>query len=168
VSNERDVVAHLADCFDATYLALGELAPLMSDDSYVVCAHEMSRCFGQVALDLRNYTHESPSPLAIVYDVLCRSWSLDSSGALTLYALAIVVGPRLLVSLRDALEVVSDGVVRGLFNEAQAVTVRQVRRVGDLAESTAPLEGERWQIGARELVEMTDLSGNADSFGISR
>ena len=98
MSDDRDVVAHLAECFDAVYEALGELAPLLTFDSYVVCAHEMSRSFGEVALSMREYTGRSPKPLGIVDAVLRQSWQEDPSGTLTLYAVAVLVGPRLLVN----------------------------------------------------------------------
>ena len=168
MTSDRDVAAHLANCFDATYRALGELAPLMGFDPCVVCAHEMSRSFGEVALVLREYTGLDPSPLAIIDAVLRRSWSEDPSGTLTLYALAIVVGPRLLVSLRDALEATSDDVARAVFSEAQMVTVGQVRRVVGLDPSGTTLEESRWNQAAQDLGAMVESDGNADSFGISR
>ena len=168
MSEEDGVVSHLADCFDAVYRALGELAPLLSFDPFVVCAHEMSRSFGEVALSMREYTGRSPSPLGIIDAVLRRSWNEDPSGTLTLYAVAIVVGPRLLVSVRDALELVRDAEARELLDRAQLVTVGQIRRVGDLTQPPAPLDETRWQRAARDLVDMVESGENADSFGTSR
>lgn len=166
--DDRDVVAHLANCFDAAYQTLGELAPHMGNDSCVVCAHEMGRSFGTVTLAMREYSGRAPSPHAIITTVLRRSWTQDSSGALTLYAVAVVVGPRLLVSLRDALDVVSDDVARRIFDEAQVVTVGQVRRVGELALSATLFEESRWIETVQELTAMVESGENADSFGISR
>ena len=104
MTQDVDVVAHLGDCFDATYRGLGELAPLMSNDAFVVVTHEMSRSFGEVALSMREYTNQPLVPLPVISALLARSNTLDPSGTLTLYAVAVVLGPRLLVSLRDALE----------------------------------------------------------------
>jgi hypothetical protein len=165
---DRDVVSHLADCYDGAYRALGELAPLMTFDPYVVCAHEMSRSFGAVALGMREFAGHAPSPLALVDAVLRRSWNEDSSGALSLYAVAIVVGPRLLVSVRDALEVVGDVQARELLAQAQRVTVAQILRVGDLNRSPVVIDEARWQAAARDLVIMAESGPNADSFGTSR
>ena len=165
---DRDVVSHLADCYDGAYRALGELAPLMTFDPYVVCAHEMSRSFGAVALSLREFAEHAPSPLALVDAVLRRSWHEDPTGALSLYAVAIVVGPRLLVSVRDALEVVGDAQARELLAQVQLVTVAQIRRVGDLDQSPVSRDESRWQEAARDLVVMVESGPNADSFGTSR
>jgi hypothetical protein len=166
--DDRDVVAHLADCFDALYRALGELAPLLRGDPYVVCAHEMSRSFGAVALAMRDYTGLAPSPFAIIDAVLRRSWDEDPSGSLTLYAVAVIVGPRLLVSVRDALEVVEGPEARELFDRAQVVTVAQIRHVGDVVRPPESFDEARWQAAARELVAMAESGENADSFGVSR
>jgi hypothetical protein len=168
MSDDRDVVAHLADCFDAAYQALGELAPLLTFDSYVVCAHEMSRSFGEVALSMREYTGRSPKPLGIVDAVLRQSWQEDPSGTLTLYAVAVLVGPRLLVSVRDALELVTDARARELFDQAQLVTVRLLRQVGDLPEPPVAPDAPQWQGAARDLAALVESSGYADSFGTSR
>ncbi|MGA2432685.1 MAG: hypothetical protein ABSG09_04415 [Acidimicrobiales bacterium] len=168
MSSDRDVVTHLADCFDAIYQTLGELAPLLSFDPFVVCVHEMSRSFGAVALAMREYTGLPPSPLRVIETVLRQSWGEDPSGALTLYALAIVVGPRLLVSLRDALEIVTDAEARELLDRAQLVSVGQILRVGALTQSPDVLDEARWQRAARELVDMVESGPNADSFGTSR
>jgi hypothetical protein len=168
MSDDRDVVAHLADCFDAAYQALGELAPLLSFDSYVVCVHEMSRSFGEVALSMREYTGRSAKPLGIVDAVLRQSWREDQSGALTLYTVAVLVGPRLLVSVRDALELVSDARARELCDQAQLVTVRLLRQVGDLPEPPVAPDAPQWQGAARDLAALVESSGNADSFGTSR
>ncbi|MFZ1063672.1 MAG: hypothetical protein WAN30_09410 [Acidimicrobiales bacterium] len=168
MSDDRDVVAFVADCFDALYRALGELAPLLASDPYVVCAHEASRSFGAVALAMRDYTGRAPSPLAVIDAVLRRSFNEDPSGALALYAVALVVGPRLLVSVRDALEVVREPEARELFDRAQLVTVAQIRRIGEVQEPVDSLDEARWREAARELVAMVESGENADSFGISR
>jgi hypothetical protein len=167
VTQDVDVVAHLGDCFDATYRGLGELAPLMSNDAFVVVTHEMSRSFGEVALSMREYTNQPLVPLPVISALLARSNTLDPSGTLTLYAVAVVLGPRLLVSLRDALEIVSEPRAREIFDEGQLVTVRQVRRVGELVAEPG-IDETSWLAGVRELGDMVEFGQNAESFGLFR
>ena len=66
----------------------------------------MARAFGEVALSMREYTGSSPASAARrSFDAVLRhAWREDQTGALALYAMPMVVGPRLLVSLRDAHE----------------------------------------------------------------
>ena len=167
MTQDVDVVAHLGDCFDATYRGLGELAPLMSNDAFVVVTHEMSRSFGEVALSMREYMNRPLVPLPVISALLARSNTLDPSGTLTLYAVAVVLGPRLLVSLRDALEIVSEPRARAIFDEAQLVTVRQVRRVGELVAEPG-IDETSWLAGVRELGDMVEFGQNAESFGLFR
>jgi len=167
VTQDVDVVAHLGDCFDATYRGLGELAPLMSNDAFVVVTHEMSRSFGEVALSMREYSNQPLVPLPVISALLARSNTLDRSGTLTLYAVAMVIGPRLLVSLRDALEIVSEPRARAIFDEGQLVTVRQVRRVGELVAEPG-IDETSWLAGVRELGDMVEFGQNAESFGLFR
>jgi hypothetical protein len=167
VTQDVDVVAHLGDCFDATYRGLGELAPLMSNDAFVVVTHEMSRSFGEVALSMREYMNQPLVPLPVISALLARSNTLDPSGTLTLYAVAMVLGPRLLVSLRDALEIVSEPRARAIFDEGQLVTVRQVRRVGELVAEPG-IDETSWLAGVRELGDMVEFGQNAESFGLFR
>lgn len=167
MTQDVDVVAHLGDCFDATYRGLGELAPLMSNDAFVVVTHEMSRSFGEVALSMREYTNQPLVPLPVISALLARSNTLDRSGTLTLYAVAMVLGPRLLVSLRDALEIVSEPRAREIFDEGQLVTVRQVRRVGELVAEPG-IDETSWLAGVRELGDMVEFGQNAESFGLFR
>ena len=167
MTQDVDVVAHLGDCFDATYRGLGELAPLMSNDAFVVVTHEMSRSFGEVALSMREYSNQPLVPLPVISALLARSNTLDPSGTLTLYAVAVVLGPRLLVSLRDALEIVSEPRAREIFDEGQLVTVRQVRRVGELVAEPG-IDETSWLAGVRELGDMVEFGQNAESFGLFR
>jgi len=165
VTNDAEVVGHLGDCFEATYRSLGESAPLLENDAFVVVTHEMSRSFGEVTLALREFASRPLVALPVIGTLLARSRALDPSGSLLLYAVAMVVGPRLLVSLRDALEVLSDPSARALVDEAQLVTVRQVRRIGDLA-SAPGLDEASWYAGIAELGEIVDFGHYAESFGV--
>jgi hypothetical protein len=164
-----EVVAHLASCFDAVYRALGETAPHMTNDAFVVRTHEMARAFGGVALSMRESLGDAPAqPLTIIQAVLRHALLSDETGAMTLYAMAMLVGPRLLVSLRDAHEAVEDPRVRALLDRGADVTVAEVRSVGEVAKSEAPIEDASWMEAARDLAITLDSAGNAESFGFSR
>lgn len=165
----RSTLTHLLSCFDAVYRGLGESAPLLSGDANAVRAYEMSRSFGEVALEIREHLDDATAePLAIITHVLRQALSDDESGALTLYAMALVIGPRLLVSLRDAREELSDGVVRVLLEHASQVTVREVLSIGDVEQSVQITGDPLWQERARGLMTSVEAAGNAESFGISR
>jgi hypothetical protein len=59
-------------------------------------------------------------------EVLRRAVAGDDSGAMVLYAMAMVVGPRLLVSLLDARAALSpDPGLTALFNDASMVCVKR-------------------------------------------
>ena len=133
----RDTLEHLLSCCDAVYLVLGESAPLLSNDAYVVRVHEMSRSFGELTLAMRSQLGGSD-------------------------------GPRLLVSLRDARDALGDDrEVTALLEQAARVGVAQILAVGEVAKALPPIEDPAWQVAARELAEMLENSGNADSFGLS-
>ena len=92
-----DARRHVASCVEAIYRGLGESAPTFTHDAYVVCLFEAARTFGALVHDLR----ESPvEPHPVILEIFARA-SDDPSGALSLYALSMVVGPRLLVTVAD-------------------------------------------------------------------
>lgn len=161
---------HLFSCFDTMYLVLGEGAPTLSNDAYVIRTYEMARAFGEVGLSFREYLVDVESqPLAPLEDVLRRAIALDGSGAMVLFAMATVIGPRVLVSLRDARETGDlDEPARGVLNHASQVLVQEIRAVGDVAGEQAPIDDPKWQSDAQSLGANLDMGGNAESFGISR
>ena len=165
----KSTLTHLLSCFDAVYQGLGESAPLFTNDANVVRVHEMSRTFGEVALQMREHLDDpAVEPLAIITHVLCEALADDQSGALTLYVMALVVGPRLLVSLRDATEAPGVDDVKGLLDHASQVTVREVLSISEVAQDERIIEDPRWQARARALMTEVEKAGNAESFGISR
>jgi len=170
MASDQEIVAYLASCFDAVYRALGESAPHMTNDAYVVRTHEMSRAFGEVALAMRaTLDDEAAKPLTIIEAVLRHALVHDETGAMTLYGVAMVVGPRLLVSLRDAHELVKDNpYVTGLLEHAADVAVREIRSVGEVAKNQPPIEDSSWIDAARDLSTTLEAAGFAESFGISR
>jgi hypothetical protein len=163
-------MAHLFSCFDTTYLVLGESAPTLTNDAYVVRTYEMARAVGEVALRFREYLGEvSSPPLPALEDVLRRAVESDDSGAMVLFAMAMVVGPRVLVSLLDARsEGTLDESALEVLDLASRVLVREIRAVGDVAQRFAPIEDPNWQERAHSLSTTLDATGNAESFGISR
>jgi hypothetical protein len=166
----REIARHLLACYDTIYIVLGASAPTFSNDAYVVRTYESARAYGELALTLREHL-EGPTiePFAVLEDVLRRAVAGDDTGALVLYALAMVVGPRLLVSLLDARNaLVPDPPLTRLFNDASMVCVREIRATGEVAKDQAPIEDLQWQTLARELATTFDLAGNAESLGLSR
>ena len=111
--SSRETLEHLFSCFDTMYRVLGASAPNFSDDAYVVRTYESARALGEVALRFREYLGEvDPEPVPALADVLLVAGGADPTGAMSLYCLAMVAGPRVLVSLRDAREYVE-------FNEEE-------------------------------------------------
>jgi hypothetical protein len=151
-------------------MVLGECAPSLDNDAYLVRTYEMARALGDVALRFREYLEEVTNvPLAPLEDVLRRAVASDDSGAMVLFAMATVVGPRILVSLRDARALGAlDEPALEVLDLASRVLVREIRAVGDVATRFPPIEDPTWQTSAQSLSATLDVTGNAESFGISR
>jgi RecA/RadA recombinase len=166
----RATLEHLFSCFDTTYQVLGASAPNLTTDAYVVRTYEAARAMGDVALSLRTILVEVPSTqVEALHDVLVESVADDLSGAMLLFCLAMVVGPRLMVSLRDAREFDEfDAEVLSALNEASAVVLAEIVAVGAVAKTQGTIEDEHWQEQARGLARHLEEAGYADSFGISR
>ncbi len=167
MADERAVAQHLLDCFDSFYRVLGEGAPTLTSDAYVVRVHEMSRAFGGLALDVRECLDATPRRFELVDAVLGHSLSSDESGAMALFCVSMVLGPRLLVSLNDAREVASEP-WRTLWVRAADVVVAQVLAIGEVAKGQAPIEDPSWQFAARDLTETLEAAGYGESLGLSR
>jgi hypothetical protein len=168
--SSRETLEHLFSCFDTMYRVLGASAPNFTDDSYVVRTYESARALGEVALRFREYLGDvDVEPVPALQGVLMMAGGNDLTGAMSLYCLAMVAGPRVLVSLRDAREYVdlNEGEL-GVLNLASQVLLAQMHAVGEVAQRRGPIEDQDWQNRARELADGLDLSGNAESFGISR
>jgi len=166
----RASVEHLLSCVDAVYRALGESAPRMSEDAYAVAVHEMSRSFGAVALAMRQYVGASDvEPMPVILEVLDRALDADPTGAMTLFAIALVVGPRLLVSLRDArASLTGDEAATALLEHAAQVTVAQLLLIARVTQHQENIDDPAWQAAARGLTTTVEKAGNAESFGFSR
>ena len=168
--SSKEVAQHLFSCCNTVYEVLGESAPRFSNDAYVVRAHDMGRAFGTLALDLRTFFDlDEPAAPAALEAVLRRAVAIDESGAMVLYAMAMVVGPRFLVSLLDARAVAThDEALCDQLSRASQVVVTEILATGECAKHQAPIEDPRWQEVARDLSTTLDDAGNAESLGISR
>ena len=166
----REIGEHLLACYDTIYIVLGESAPALTNDAYLVRTYETARAYGDLALEMREHLGDPKvAPLPVLDDVLRRAVAGDASGALVLYAMAMVVGPRLLVTLLDArTALTNDSELTELSNHASMVGVREIRATGEVAKDQAPIEDIEWQSLARALSETLDAAGNAESLGISR
>ena len=154
---------HLAEIYDALYASLGEGARRASNDSFVVRLHEASRAFGALALEVRDDHEVSADPL--VSAMVGNSMAQDPTGALTLYALAMVLGPRLLVSLRDYLDDETNEDRRRILAHGSDLVVREIRAVGETVARCEPLDDPAWADAARSLVDVLDGAGMAESLG---
>lgn len=158
MTSSRETMEHLFSCFDTAYLVLGESAATLTNDAYVIRTYEMARALGEVALSFREYLDQVTSPaLAPLEEVLRRAVASDDSGAMVLFAMATVVGPRVLVSLRDARALGGfDESALQVLDLASRVLVREIRAVGDVASRFPLIEDPAWQASARTLSTTLD------------
>jgi hypothetical protein len=166
----RDIAEHILACYDTIYIVLGERAPSFTNDAYVVRTYETARAYGELTLELRSHLGGADvAPIAVLEGVLRDAATGDDTGALVLYAMAMVVGPRLLVSLLDARTTLSnDPELTELFSKASMVCVREIRATGEVAKDQEPIEDPEWLALARGLAETLENAGNAESLGLSR
>jgi len=163
---ERDVARHLFACVDTLYRHWGEAAPHFTNDVYVVCAYEGARHFGDLALAWRETLDaEVPGRLDELERVLERARGFDDSGAMSLYAVAVLVGPRLLVSVRDAREDQEKSQFWALLDETARVVVREILRVRSAMERSVAGADDSWQREARNLNDALEAAGMVESLG---
>jgi hypothetical protein len=167
---QRDTMVHLFSCFNTMYQVVGESAPTLTNDAYVIRAYESGRAFGGVVLAFREFLGDEPcETLGPLEDTLRQALEGDDAGAMLHFALATVVGPRVLVSLRDARDQVElDEAALVVLTLASKVMVQEILKVGEVSKDQAPIEDTRWQEAAKGLADRLDANGNAESFGISR
>jgi len=166
--SDVNVGTHVLSLLDGVYAAMGESAPTFTNDAYVIRSYELARAFGEEALRVRAFLDdEETGPYPLIDNLLRHAAVLDESGAMALFAMAMVIGPRLLISVRDAREVAGDE-LRGLLDETAQTIVREIRRIGDVASTQAPIEDESWQLAARDLTNTLESAGAGESFGFSR
>lgn len=162
----EDIASHLQACCAAIYEVLGEAAPALTNDDFVVRAHELSRALGERALELRAHTGDNVEPLVIIESVLREALASDETGAMVLFALVAVVGPRLLVSTRDARAALAeDGELCDVLDELANTLVKEIRRTAEVVREV-PEGDQEWLEAARGLTIRLEASGNAESFGL--
>jgi hypothetical protein len=163
---DRALARHLHACVATMYHHVGSVAPSFTNDAYAVCAYESARHFGALAFTWRALLDgEAPGEIALVDEVLTRA-ARDHTGATTLYAVAIVVGPRLLVSARDALEVLTGTDFSRTASATLDVTLAEMRRVEGAFARSIPDVDEAWRREARALVDVLEAGGMAESLGL--
>lgn len=170
MASRDGTLGHLYSCCDAIYRSLGEAAPKFTNDTFVVRLHGAARSFGSLALLMRTHLNEpAPPPLTIIEAVLNRATTSDASGATSLYAMIAVVGPRLLVTLRDARAASGDDHdLHDLIDVAAQATVRELHLLAEVSHYEFDGDDVARQATARNLVEMCEVAGHADSWGLSR
>lgn len=165
----REAMEYLYSCFDALYCELGASAPNLTNDAYVVRAFESARSFGEVALEFRAYLGDVPAaPMEPIHATLLEAVADDLSGAMLLYCLVVVIGPRLLVSLHDARALDLDDAARAVLNAGSDALVAEMLAAGEVAKKAPSIEDRHWQKSAQGLADRLESSGYAESFGISR
>jgi hypothetical protein len=177
IEETEAVASHLESVLNSLYGSLGELAPRLGDDAIVVAVFEMARLFGECAhrlATLRAHRNDvaplQAQNVAVISAVLERAVDLDASGAYVLYVVSSLVGPRLLISLRDASAGATgpgDVALRARVSEVATVLVAQIQRVGELARGKTSFDDPDALQSARELDQMLTLAGFGESFGLS-
>lgn len=165
----EEMALHLLTCYDTIYMVLGESAPTFTNDAFVVRTFEMGRAFGDLTLELRDTLNVSQrESFPVLESVLRRAARHDDSGALTLYAMAMVVGPRLLVSLLDARNaLVEDETLGDCLRHGSQRILAEVIATGECAKHQSPIDDAAWQALALDLARTLDDAGNAESLGLS-
>jgi len=166
----REIAEHVMSCYEALYRVVGERGRTLTNDAFVIRAHESARSFGALALEMRSYVGDAhPPPPPVLEAVLAHSIDHDPTGAMALYALSMVVGPRLLISLLDARSVTEgDDTLRALLDHGSRVTVGVIRSIGEAVQDRDAIDDPSWQAAARDLTVTLDEAGYAESLGISR
>ena len=176
IADSEQVAGHLANCFGALYRSLGVVAPLVEDDTVMVALFEAARRFGDVRqsfLHLRAHrdggvTRDAPRDLLVIEEVVSASLGEDRSGALTAYVVAMVLGPRLLISLRDVSESCTEAAEQPLREACQFaanVLVSQSRNFADVVRDDEARDDESWRRAANRLTAVVSQAGYSESFG---
>ena len=178
IERTEAVAVHFESLTTSLYATLGALAPTLDDDAMVVSLFEMARNFGELAhgfgeLCAHRNTVVPAAPYGVepIEQVLTRSATLDSSGALTVYALCSLLGPRLLISLRDGAALANgpgDLALHHRIRASATQVVAQIHAVGELARGRESFDEVAALRHARELDEILIDAGFAESFGVYR
>jgi hypothetical protein len=171
------VAGHLASCCGAVYESLGRCAPSLSNDALVVLAYETARTFGEIRSEFFELlAHRSRvDPLDVVRavpvigEVVERAVALDPTGSLALVSVATTIGPRLIISLRDASESASDAAEGPLRVRAQSsgqLLVAATYRVGEATRVVDGTDASMWRDALNEFDDLMTDAGFGESFGL--
>ena len=138
----REALEHLYSCFDAIYRVLGASAPNSHQRRATSCGPTRARgpsarWRSSSASTSARYPRRRWTP---IHATLLEAVADDLSGAMLLYCLVVVVGPRLLVSLRDARALDLDDAARAVLNAASDALVAEMLAAGEVAKTGAPIE----------------------------
>ena len=120
---------HLFSLYDALYRGLGTAAPSTTNDALTVRMYELGRLFGAEALDLRTHGYEAP-PSPLVLSMIEHASLEDSTGALALFVVTMLLSPRLLVWLRDLSLTATDEHQVETIRRGQALLVSSMNETG--------------------------------------
>ncbi len=160
----------LLGVLDGLYRGLGEVAPRAGEDGAAVALYEAARMVGEAALAWRERLGDGPAaPLAVIVETFEAAAGLDPSGRLSLAVATSLVGPRVLVSLRDAREEPGDAplgeggrVASAVASDAVVAAIWRCARAAESPEAGAdPLVGAD---GFAALARRLDGDGYGESF----
>ena len=152
---------------DGLYRGLGVTAPRVGEDAATVALYEAARTVGEAALAWRERLGGEPvAPLAAIVETFDAAVGLDPSGRLGLAVVTSLVGPRVLVSLRDAREEPSeDPLDEGALSASRAASDAVVAAIGRCARAAEALARDRGgPAGFAELARRLDEDGYGESF----
>lgn len=153
------------DAVDGLYLGLGEAAPALEGDAATIALYESSREVGAAALAWRERLDAGPAtPRAAVAGTLAEAARLDPSGRLALAAMTSLVGPRVLVTLRDLREEGDlDEAARAASSVASDAVVAAIWRCARAAERLGPGDPAGAE-GFAALARRLEAEGFGESF----
>jgi hypothetical protein len=105
----------------------------------------------------------------VIGEVVERAVALDPTGSLALVSVATTIGPRLIISLRDASESASDAAEGPLRVRAQSsgqLLVAATYRVGEATRVVDGTDASMWRDALNEFDDLMTDAGFGESFGL--
>ncbi|NNN02595.1 MAG: hypothetical protein HKL87_01150 [Acidimicrobiaceae bacterium] len=154
---------HFAGVFDALYEGLARASQSVYDEGVCVRLFVASRVLGALALEARGSGEVVPHE--VVTATLEHALSEDEEGYFTLYVFTMVIGPRLLVSLRDDLERGVDEPTAEAWAAASDAVIGQMNAISAFLRRRSAPETPSWAPAARALVDTLESAGYSDHLG---
>lgn len=155
---------HLSGLYGALYQELGQRAPTFTNDSLAVRGYELARAFGERVIELRALDVVA-SPSTLVAAMLEHATLEEPSGAITLFAVTMLLSPRLLVWLRDLAATPLTPGQEVVVATGQSFLVTSMHESGSILASQPPLENEQFSLIAQSLLEMLVAAGWDEHLG---